>query len=287
MGNRSAKLAAFDYLEVQNNTYPSNKIRNFCEEHIKNGNSDAAYALGMLYLNKYNWDIDAAFKYLSLAVDRGNKEALMNLGLIYYYGSKMVYGDCHDTRKIFQTRFISKKPYSGEEKAPPASDYKKSFELLNQAEVYLNGTRPMIYVYLGAHHEYGLNVDRCEKKALECYEKAYVSGYNCIQTIYRFYTESKSVDISTDECLNWISKAELGLVKGAGDFLIRIFEARKNYDSAIAQCRKELKKYESGNNYDSYKSMLAGLIEKKRMDEFVVPTVEAIPLTPSPPPPPV
>ncbi|AYV83139.1 MAG: hypothetical protein Hyperionvirus4_104 [Hyperionvirus sp.] len=275
MGNNSSTKSFEDEFK-RHYYFTPDRAREVCEKHIAaNGNAAACYTLAMLYLNKANCDIDFAYKYLNLAVEQGHKEALINLGILYYYGPTIKENDRGSSfidRDDYPRPFQMKKHYPADEKkAPMHSDKKKSFELFTQAEAHFKGAKPMLYVWIGAHYEYGYNVDACDKKALEYFEKAYVAGYRCTPCIYRLYSEYKSIDISTDECLYWILKADADKVEGANMLLIKIYDARKNYDLAIEHCSKELEKYGSTyGNYDSYvkcKLILASLTDKKNAAE--------------------
>jgi len=226
-----------------------------------------------MYSNKVNWDIDLAFKYLTQAVELGNKDALMYLGMIYYFSSSR--SDAKDFFNDIEYQSIkNKKPHPDVPSGPSTPDYKKSFELFTQAESHLKGKNGRIYLYLGIYHYRGYSVDLCPKKALEYFERSYILGFNCLSDIYQYYKTGVGIDLSTDECLQWVLKCK-GVSAFSNEFLITVYEARKDYDSAISLCRTELSKYDNRtskeeNSYESYlkhKLTLTNLIDKKKQIE--------------------
>ncbi|BDD05533.1 tetratricopeptide repeat protein [Aureibacter tunicatorum] len=60
------------------------KAKEWALKSIEQGNSTAAYNLGTIYRDQSNFE--KAFEYYSLALKMGNKSALLQIGLCYYYG---------------------------------------------------------------------------------------------------------------------------------------------------------------------------------------------------------
>ncbi|AYV81179.1 MAG: hypothetical protein Harvfovirus19_24 [Harvfovirus sp.] len=279
-----AKPAPFDLkteLERLQNTDEANPSRLFCLSHIlETTNADACYLLARLYsgLRSY-WDINIAMKYLTLAVDHGNKDALFYLGLFYYLG-----GEESNKNKLLFRDPSSPYPFDLDHSNPIfvkfEPQYEKSFELFTKSAAYLNNASS--YHYLALHFEFGASVEINLLLALANYKLASELGGDEDRKIAHVYSKIASdFELKKDmiqafqnykmayeydnqkNYLNKIAAIHLELdskIDGDDDLkfflaekenidngyihVAMIYEARKNFELGILYCDEQLKVFE-------------------------------------------
>ncbi|AYV81377.1 MAG: hypothetical protein Harvfovirus30_9 [Harvfovirus sp.] len=229
-------------LEKFKQTGRTRKIENFCCKHIeKNKNPDACYlyARFKIDLSEYStesWNMEIAIPHLIIAVERGNKDALMYLALFYYMGGYRA----HSHKNSFRTWKIEKDPVSAcydYTYIPLKRNYKKSFEYFTRAAAYLKNQHA--YYYVAKHYEKGLGTKKDLSLALTYYKLSYYLGNSdAIKRICETYVK-KGLDAMPDADLEIF---ELGINKiYLGHFyLAKIYHERKDYKSTIFYCDKQL-----------------------------------------------
>ncbi|AYV82818.1 MAG: hypothetical protein Hyperionvirus2_186 [Hyperionvirus sp.] len=239
------KLGDFNLKHEMKNlkeTDDSSQCIKFCKSHIAlNNHPDACYLFGRIFSGLRSfWDMDTAMKYLTLAVDGGNKDALFYLALFHYLGSdiatknKSLFMD-PDSEYVYNSKNINIE-YKEFER-----DYKKSFELFSRAAGYLNNSK--VYYYLGTHFEFGRGVEKDLFVALENYKLAYGLGYKeNIKKISELYMELK---ISSDEYLKFLLEEKDNFALGYFH-VARVYEVRGNSELAVLYCDELLKMVDGG-----------------------------------------
>ncbi|AYV82589.1 MAG: hypothetical protein Hyperionvirus1_168 [Hyperionvirus sp.] len=213
----------------------------FCRLHIlKNKNPDACYLLARYYIDLLSyydgrWDMNIAVPHLIMAVDGGNKDALVYLALFYYLGSY----EAHYQRETFSTwkkaEFV-RESRDGYMELP--QDYKKSFAYFTQAAVHFNNAQ--IYYYLGLHFEFARGIGKDLLSGLKNYKLSYnLKNGEAVKRICEVWVKIGVESISDDDLkIFLVGKNTIYL----GYFHVaKIYETRKNYELTILYCDEQLK----------------------------------------------
>ncbi|AYV83235.1 MAG: hypothetical protein Hyperionvirus5_41 [Hyperionvirus sp.] len=275
MGNRQpirnapVALAPFDLKELKgravSQVFVDGYVKEECLKYIEDGG--ACYLMGLYYCGlSQEWDVDLAMKYLEMAIERGNKAALVSYALFYFYGGALV----SKFKWVFRKAALPAKEWwrmgresyidNKQDYGKPFSvgkevlrDQKRSFELLSRASGEDVENLSVVYEILAAHYEHGLGVEKDRKKALDhlkcCYELVQKDRFfkkehllwqdlECsLKRIKELYLEMD--DLRSDEALGWMLKVDHG-ERGYNIKIAKVYEARGDYYHAIKYCSKEI-----------------------------------------------
>ncbi|AYV82983.1 MAG: hypothetical protein Hyperionvirus3_129 [Hyperionvirus sp.] len=276
-------LPPFDFDSLYNGAISFDvHTKNKCLKYIEyNEDPQAYYLLGLYYFGRSKeWNTDLAMKYFLKAIEGGNKEALMNYALSFYYGNS--FSEC--TKMFFRKTAtpperwlqIDCNPYLniGETVAEIKEfeqDRKKSFELLmsaheNSASITgpgRIGIQSYVCEFLSYHYEDGGGCGGVNmEKALE-YAKM---SYNLLSN--HFLKESRKPSKELDNKVHNIQGLLMKIGKLESDEVLqfmlmgdkekidhniniaRVYEARGNYVEAVKYCMKEKIVLEEKGTFD-------------------------------------
>jgi len=230
-------------------TFISNRSKyiHFCREHVRNTKDpNVAFFIGKRYCgDRWNWNLKLALYYLTIAVDGGNKDALLELGLLYHFGSKNAPREMISYRDLYIVD-------ADEFNLTFQPDHKKAYDLLSEAAAYVGDSHPQVYHILAQYKENGTVCIQDNKKALANYQRAWTLGHkSSILNIYNMIIAEKGVELNSDMALEWLLEASETM--HMGDFyLAKIYEAKENYDKALMHSEKQILEFKKNGKVMKY-----------------------------------
>ena len=159
-------------------------------------------------------DSKQGIAYLKKAVEKGDKDAAFNLGVIYEHGQHGENKDINQAVAYYEigadkddANCMNNLGYILEHSEEYPQDYKRAFELYKRsAELGNSGG----YNNLGTCYKRGIGTTADAAKALECYEQAIATGdkAHAYWNLYLYYMDGVSLPRDFKKAVEWLQKGD-------------------------------------------------------------------------------